>query len=120
MEATLSAWQSGEPAGTVPNTKPEVFVTDSHRRPDQKLEAFEILGPVPGNAPRCFAVKLKLVYPDAEERVRFVVVGIEPLWVFRQEDYDMLAHWEHPMPPADTATSSPSAVNPPDQPTGNP
>lgn len=114
----LNAWRDGVPAGSVPNTKPEVFVTDAHRRPGQKLEAFEILGPVPGNAPRCFAVKLKLVNPDAEERVRFVIVGIEPLWVFRQEDYDMLTHWEHPMPPTTDATSPASTTNSTDQTSG--
>lgn len=120
LDATLSAWRDGAAAGSVPNTKPEVFVTDSHRRADQKLEAFEILGLVPGNAPRCFAVKLQLVNPDAEERVRFVIVGIEPLWVYRQEDYDMLTHWEHPMPPADNVTSAPAVANPSNQPTVNP
>jgi hypothetical protein len=120
LEAMLVAWRDGVPAGPVPNTKPEVFVTDAHRRPGQKLEAFEILGPVPGNAPRCFAVKVKLANPDAEERVRFVIVGIEPLWVFRQEDYDMLTHWEHPMPPADEATSPASATNSTDQSSGKP
>jgi hypothetical protein len=24
------------------------------------------------------------------------VVGINPIWVIRQEDYNAMAHWEHP------------------------
>ena len=27
-----------------------------------------------------------------------MIVGIDPLWIFRHEDYDLLLHWEHQMP----------------------
>ena len=98
VKSGMDAWIKGEPAGIVAGTAhPVVHVVDSHRKPDQRLSSFEILGEVPGNAPRCFAVKAKLVDQEAEERLRYIVVGIDPLWVFRQEDYDMLSHWEHPM-----------------------
>lgn len=109
LDAALEAWCAGTPAGAVANTSPVVYVTDTHRRPGQELRTFEILGPVPGNAPRCFAVKLVFDKPAAEERARFVIVGIDPLWVYRQEDYDLLTHWEHKMPPADEPASSPVA-----------
>jgi hypothetical protein len=106
LETALEAWRSGKPAGAVENTSPVVFVTDTHRPPRQTLKSFEILGEVPGNAPRCFAVKLQFSQTDAEERARYVIVGIDPLWVYRQEDYDLLAHWEHKMPSADDAATS--------------
>jgi hypothetical protein len=44
-----------------------------------------------------FTVKLTLEDPATELKARYVVVGIDPVWVFRQEDYDMLSHWDHPM-----------------------
>jgi hypothetical protein len=69
------------------------------------LDDFEILGEVPGPTGRCFAVRLKLREPVAEEKVRYAVFGIDPLWVFRQEDLEMLGHWEHPMPPEEPAAS---------------
>jgi hypothetical protein len=55
---------------------------------------YTILGEAPGDAPRCFAVRLHLEEPQEEQRVRFVLIGLDPLWVFRHEDYEMLAHWE--------------------------
>ncbi len=98
VKAGMEAWKKGEPVGLVRGvTKPAVHVVDSHRRPDQQIDRYEILGEVPGNAPRCFAVKAKLSGSDTIERLRYIVVGIDPLWVFRQEDYDLLSHWEHPM-----------------------
>ena len=42
-----------------------------------------------------FTVQLALDAPPAEVRVRYYVIGIDPVWVVRQEDYDMLTHWEH-------------------------
>ena len=111
VTAAMNAWKNGIVPGPVPDTAPLVHLTDSHREPGQVLTAFEILGEVPGNADRCYAVRLKMSNPEAEERVRYVVVGIDPLWVFRHEDYDMLMHWEHPMeksePADDPAASAP-------------
>ena len=110
----LEAWKAGQATGPVPGTTPVIHVTDSSRGSGQTLKAFEILGEVPGNAPQCFLVRLVLENPSEERRERFVVFGIDPLWVFRHEDYDMLLHWEHPIPkePATTVSGSDAAASP--------
>ena len=97
VKASLDDWKKGLPAGPVAGTKPAVHMVDSQRRELPVLSDYQILGEVPGNAPRCLAVRLHWANPEKEERARYVVVGIDPLWVFRQEDYDLLSHWEHPM-----------------------
>lgn len=97
LRAGLERWKGGGAVGPVEGTSPVVQVIDSHRKPDQELRSYEILGEVPGSAPRCFAVKVQYSNPEQEERLRFVVIGIDPLWVFHQEDYDMICHWAHPM-----------------------
>ena len=102
LRAALEAWKAGQPSGPVAGTSPVVHVTDSSRVSSQTLDDYQILGEVPGNAPRCFAVKLKLSDPVEEKRERYVIVGIDPLWIFRHEDYDLLLHWEHQMPPEPT------------------
>ncbi len=38
--------------------------------------------------------------------VRFLVVGIDPILVFRQEDYELISHWEHKMDPGDEKTAA--------------
>jgi hypothetical protein len=96
MISAFDAWKQGVPAGPVPDTSPLIHVTDNHRRPKEILVGYRILGEVPGDTPRCYAVELTFD-PPREERARFVVVGIDPLWVFRLEDYQLLAHWEHKM-----------------------
>lgn len=104
LKSVLEAWKAGQPSGPVNGTSPQVHVTDSSRVSGQVLEDYQILGEVPGNAPRCLAVRLNLANPAEEKRERYVIVGIDPLWVFRHADYDLLLHWEHRMEP-DPATS---------------
>jgi hypothetical protein len=96
LAAGLEAWKGGAAAGEVEGTKPLVFVTDSYRNPKERLAGYEILGQVPGNVPRCFAVELRFD-PPREEKARYVIVGIDPLWVFRMEDYQLLTQWDHHM-----------------------
>jgi len=94
LEVSLTAWQHGRPPGRMDTDSPPVQAVDCRWLAGQKLRAYEIVGEVHGDSPRCFAVKLMLKDPPQTQQVRYYVVGISPLWVLRQEDYDMLAHWE--------------------------
>ena len=99
IEAALTARQNGQATSPVSGTNPVVHLIDSSQsKPNQALATFEMLGEVAGDVPRCFAVQLRLRNPDAEVRERYVVIGIDPLWVFRHEDYELLMHWDHAMP----------------------
>ena len=97
VKAAMEAWMNGQPTGPIEGTKPLIQLVDSQRKPGQVLTSYEILGEVPGNGARCFAVRVQLANPEKQERLRYAVVGIDPLWVFRLEDYEMLCHWAHPM-----------------------
>lgn len=99
LGAALEAWQRGEAPGRLEGD-PAIQVGDTHRRPGQTLRNYEILGELPTTDGRRFAVRLTLEDPAAEEKVNYLVIGIDPLWVFREEDYQMVTHWEHNMPAA--------------------
>jgi hypothetical protein len=62
------------------------------------LESFEIIGELPVEGGRRFEVQLTLSDPPGNQKAQYIVLGIDPLWVIRQEDYDMITHWDHPMP----------------------
>jgi hypothetical protein len=103
LDATLRAWQSGAAPAPVDGGKRSVQVADTHRTPGQSLASYKILGETAVDGGRRFVVRLELENPTGAEKARYLVVGIDPLWVFRQEDYDMIAHWDHPMPAEQTA-----------------
>jgi hypothetical protein len=90
LEAALNHWKSGQQPGKVPNTTPTVEVLDSKWKGGQKLKDYEILGEEPGAEPRFFKVRLTLA-TGAPQEVRYAVVGIDPLWVYREEDYKSLS-----------------------------
>ena len=91
VEAALAHWQAGHPPGTIPGTAPPVEVLDSKWKAGQQLKAFEVLGEdTPGPGPRYFKVRLTPAKGSPQE-VRYVVVGIDPLWVYREDDYKKMA-----------------------------
>ena len=53
---------------------------------------------------RKFAVKLDLSNPKESIKTEYIVVGIEPLSVFREEDYEMVMRWDHYMPAESSST----------------
>ena len=101
LEAELTAWQDGRSADELASGKPAVRLVDTARLPGQKLRSFEVLSKSRASAAGwTYVVRLSLDKPVAEVRARYIVVGIDPIWIFRKEDYDRLSHWEHPMPEA--------------------
>jgi hypothetical protein len=102
----FEAWRQGSPPGVIPDTSPAVHITDTYRKPDEALIDYRILGEVPSERKRCYAVELRFA-PERAERTRFLVVGIDPLWVFRLEDAELLAHWEHKMDELPAASDEP-------------
>ena len=91
LEAALNHWKVGNPPGTVPGTSPTVEVLDSKWKAGQKITDYEILGEdAAGLGPRTFNVRLRPA-KGAPQEVRYVVVGIDPLWVYRDEDYKKMS-----------------------------
>jgi hypothetical protein len=97
LETAMTAWQHNQGTSLLLDGQ-AVEVIDKHRRPGQVLREFNILGELSGDGGRWFEVELQLEQPAQTEHVRYIVVGINPLWIFRQQDYELLGHWDHLMP----------------------
>ena len=108
LARALQGWQTGEVPGATVGA-PQVQLADSQRKSGQRLIQFEILGEQPSEDGRRFSAHLKLGNPAAEETVSYVVLGIDPIWVIRLEDYELMTHWDHRMdPPAPPLSETPS------------
>jgi hypothetical protein len=105
LEAHLQSWMRGESTQVIVDTQPVVMIVDDLRLKGRTLTDYKILGPVPADAPICFAVQLSLGNPKADVRERYVVVGLDPLWVWRYDDYLMITHWCQPAPETKTTPS---------------
>lgn len=93
LARAMEGWLKGLPPGESGSTRPEVHVVDQTRRADQRLVRYEILGEAPAENARAFAVRVAYDGVERPEIVRFVAIGVDPMWIFRQEDYQNI--WTH-------------------------
>jgi len=86
LQLALETWKSGAAHAPITSSKPVINVFDARWQSGRKLESFEILEKS-GNADQPqFTVRLKLA-GEPEETNTFLIIGIDPLQVFRDEDY---------------------------------
>jgi hypothetical protein len=99
LESALTAWRDApSPLPASFSTRLVQFV-DKRRKPDQRLLSFEILGQMDIENARQFTVRFNLEGEESPQLVKYNIVGRDPVWVFRLEDYEMFSHWEHDMDP---------------------
>ena len=97
LSASLQSWAEGDGTPRLASGQPGLQFADSLRT-GRTLESFEIVGELPVEEGRRFEVLLTLKDPSGREKAQYIVLGIDPLWVIRLEDYHMITHWDHPMP----------------------
>ena len=109
LESALAAWRDAPSPPPASFDSPAVKFVDKQRRPGQRLLSFEVLGRTEVENARQFTVRLRLEDEVAPRLVRYNVLGRNPVWVFRLEDYEAIAHWEmdmnQPPAPADRGTN---------------
>ncbi len=110
LESSLSTWR--DTPSPLPDSFdiPGVQFVDQQRDPHQRLSSFQILAQTEIENARQFTVRLSLEGEGSSQLVKYNVLGRDPVWVFRLENYEMTAHWEHRMDPPDPAP--PTAIVP--------
>lgn len=86
LENALSTWKSGTAHAPIKTGKPEINAYDARWQAGKKLESFEIVEEITGQEHPLFKVRLQLT-GQPEETATYLVVGIDPLLVFRDADY---------------------------------
>jgi hypothetical protein len=95
LEAALTAWREGQPAGKVEGGPATVQAVDFQWQAGQKIDSYEILANEPTDGPQWFDVQLTYknsggLQVTQQQKVRYAVLGKDPLWVYRSEDYTKL------------------------------
>ena len=92
LTAGLTAWQEGKPAGDLPPAgkgQPQVHFVDYQWSAGKRLASFKMLDETPAldGSTQMFRVELELAGEKPQE-AKYYVVGIDPLWVMRDRDYE--------------------------------
>ena len=90
LQTALAAWQSGTAHGPIESSKPVINVFDARWQAGKKLESFEIVEEIAGQEHPQFKVRLQLK-GQPEETPTYHVIGIDPLNIFRDVDYQRAA-----------------------------
>ncbi len=92
LEAGLNAWKNGDPAGSRTMGKTKLDFIDAKWQAGQKLAGFEILEEEAGDGsgPRWFKVRLQMK-PSGQVSTRYAVLGNDPLYVYREEDFKKIS-----------------------------
>ena len=88
LEAALDTWKAGQPPEKITSRSPAVQPVDSKWSAGYKLKSYEIVGPVEGDPPLRFKVKQVLGSQSAEQEVEYYIICRDPLFVFRDIDYN--------------------------------
>ena len=88
LNAALKAWQGGQAHGTVKTFAVPVDTFDARWQAGKALEKFEVVRTEALENHKAFIVKMKLTDEEVEQEVTYIVIGNDPLMVFRKEDYD--------------------------------
>jgi hypothetical protein len=88
LEASLTAWRDGKKPGNIAGTDPPVQAVDNDWTNGRKLADFEVLGEQPSGSDKRFTVRLTYRAPAAKAEAVYVVLGVSPIAVFREEDYE--------------------------------
>lgn len=88
LEAALNAWKDGKPHEPIRTSDPPVEMYDARWRDGQKLESFEVAEELSPDPHPAFKVRMRFAGSLQDEESTYFVMGIDPLLVFRSEDYN--------------------------------
>ncbi len=92
LDTALTAWQNGlEKPGVIDTGEPAVQLVDPAWAAGTKLKSYEVVAESPGDTPPSFTVKLSLEGAAAPEETTYFVVGIDPLLVMRDSEFNRSA-----------------------------
>jgi hypothetical protein len=88
LDAALNAWKNGSREQTFSSQGTSITVFDSRWRAGNKLQGFQITEELAPNPHREFRVKMRLAKKAKDEETTYLVIGINPLLIYRSEDYE--------------------------------
>ena len=92
LQASLDAWKAGKPASEIGalSAGPKVQAIDSDWTAGKRLVSYEITEELPASDSMARRFSVKLTYEKQPQAIQaeYHVVGVDPILVFRDKDYN--------------------------------
>ncbi len=93
LQTTLDAWKSAQSADSLETGSPKIEAVDFDWKAGKKLTEYSIGEESPGEGTKTLAVKLTL-QPGGTKDVTYMVLGRDPIRVYRDEDFQRMLNME--------------------------
>ena len=88
LQASLDAWKAGKPASTLSAEKPSIEAVDFEWKAGKVLTEYVLGEESPGQGTQTFSVTLTLQGEPAAKSVQYMVLGLDPIRIYRDEDFN--------------------------------
>jgi hypothetical protein len=95
LETSLKAWKSGKPASSLTAEKPRIEAVDFEWKARKTLSDYKVGEVASGQGTQTFAATLTIKGEPAPRQVRYMVLGLDPVLVFRDEDFDRFMNMDN-------------------------
>jgi hypothetical protein len=88
LQASLDAWKAGKPASSLSESKPSIEFVDFEWKAGKVLSEYTLGEETPGQGTQTVAATLTLKGDPAARKVQYMVLGLEPIRIYRDEDFN--------------------------------
>ncbi len=95
LEKALDSWKAGKPPSSIADQTPKIDVVDSQWKAGDVLESYSIVNEKQGEGNKTFGVKLTLKKPPGSKDVEYMVLGKDPVRIYRDEDFTRMLNMDN-------------------------
>jgi len=87
LRASLAAWKAGKPAASLLAGRPAIEAVDFEWKAGKILSDFRVGDEAPGEGVQTLSATLTFKGEPGPKPARYMVLGLDPVRIFRDEDY---------------------------------
>lgn len=87
LQASLDAWKAGKPASSLAGETPPIEIVDFEWKAGKILSDYALGDETTGQGTQTIAATLTLKGDPAPKPVQYMILGLEPVRIFRDEDF---------------------------------
>jgi hypothetical protein len=88
LQSSLDAWKAGKPATAMAGEKPSIEIVDFEWKAGKVLSDYTLGQDSPGQGVQTLSASLTIKGESGPKEVKYMVLGLEPMRIFRDEDYN--------------------------------
>jgi hypothetical protein len=100
LQASLDVWKAGKPASGLSAEKPSIEVVDFEWKAGKVLTEYVIGDETPGQGTQTFSATLTLKGEPASKSVQYMVLGLDPIRIYRDEDFNRAMNMDNSPAPS--------------------